>query len=237
MNIENNSEIKMAFAIRTPYEVYVADNTQELVDIIYNRHSIEAEIWRLNSLEEANTFMCQIHPQRHYANPACFGIPPMPIPTSGTYQLIYPKMQQRYTELKNTKNDELPPNMGFPILANEKATRMSLMYNATVCWGIDALNGFATAPDLDALVYHLSNTEVVYPHAVAWPDYYSAFWNAKVVYTQRFYRRYSGINESILLPNVQLNEGDAYVDEVYEERENHRKDDPLLNKFISVGIL
>lgn len=231
------------FVVITPGEVYIALGGQELYDILHNRICPVCEVYGLNTLEEAHVLAKQRWPYRFYTNPAFGGRTPMPLPATGTFQLKDSSLlEQPALQTKGALCDY----PAFGIIKGEAtsvqttdqpAAEKAADVNVGITWGIDAINGYGTAPNLDCLIYYLVDPRWGYPHALTWWDASLAIAKAYEAYLGRFFRRYDSAMESAPVHNPSdMGAGDCFEDGYYADREKSRVEDAVFTRLVSYGL-
>ena len=228
------------YVVITWSEVYVVTGSQELFNVLYYRIGAECEVFVLQTLEEANVLACQRWPFRFYSNPFLLGHLPMPLPSSGTYKQKDEVLERELME--NARSHNSPLSFGVQQTAMQglpvpQVSTVPMGEIQGIFWSIDAMNMYASAPDLNALVYCMDDPRWIYPHAQSWLDCNMAITKAREAYLARFYRRYASLRECPSLPEHEMGMGDSYEDGFYAEREKSRIADPVLDRLVSYGLL
>lgn len=218
---------------------------EELLNALVYRHYLFCEVAVLSNAEEAHYYVQQRYHANFFANPYLYGYPPMPLPNTvnnTSYNVrgadfseisLADNVQQNQTEEDNlpTVLDSLP-NISLPY--SKPVLQMNV--NDGLFWAIDAMNGFAVASNLDELIHFMLDTGLIYSHAVPYGDEYSAAFNSRFAYLNRFACRY-GFVEPVELPYSLIRCGEIFIDTRYEEREQRRTDNLIRNNLMLRGFL
>lgn len=227
----------------TPCEAIITKGPQELFNALCFRQGAACEAFALETQEEANVLMHQRYPYRFYSNPLLYGRTPMGLPATGCFNLVdgqtCQEIQPNTAPVPLCSGSAAEPSMQpAPFIQPPIGTfGMEAGAVAGIFWSIDAMNGYTMASNLDELVYVLSNPALVYPHAVTWTDPNAALVAARNFYLARFFRRYDATKEIVSLPEQEMEAGDMFLDQYYENRENCRAGNSVLERLVSAGLI
>lgn len=218
----------------------------ELRNALFYRHYPFCEVAVLSNAEEAHCYAQQRYHANFFANPYLYGYPTMPLPNTAN-NTDYNIRGADFSEINLAANvrqnqaeeDNLPTVL-------DSLPNISLRYSKPVSqanvndglfWAIDAMNGFAVASNVDALIYFLLDARLIYSHAVPYGDEYSAAINSRSAYLNRFACRY-GFGEPVgELPYSLIRCGEIFTDTRYEEREHRRTNNQIRNNLMLRGLL
>ena len=212
---------------------------EELRNALFYRHYFFCEIAVLSNAEEAHCYARQRYHVNFFANPYLYGYPPMPLPNTAN-NTSYNIRGADFSEIQQYQHEEdnLPTVLDcLPKISVQYSKPVSQAnVNDGLFWAIDAMNGFAVASNLDELIYFLLDAGLIYSHAIPYSDEYSAAFNSRSAYLNRFSCHY-GFGEPVELPYSLIRCGEIFIDTRYEEREQRRSDNKIRNNLMLRGLL
>lgn len=202
--------------------VLVQDDPQEVFNELTLRSSPICELNLLPNGEEASAlafqrYHCYFNGFNNSANDRA-----MALPVSGTFTAC-PR------QIEDQENTNMPM-LGF----NSSVVSYN---NFNGIWAFSCTKGFGTKSDLSNLIYTMLQYVDCYPSAYWYPDYTQAEYSARINYNFRFYQRYNAQQESIILPPYPVPLDKIFIDPRYDEREENRRETPILQKFLESGLL
>lgn len=209
--------------------VFVLRDPQILFDEICLRKQPWAEIYRLNTLQEANTLAFQRYGAWFYRTEKPSGERPMALPGAGEFALAPASLLE----------ETVPASFGFMSqqLVETTVYSVSAQHDFGGVWALHALNGYGTQADASGLVNLLMETSLIYPCAQWYAKPEEALYWARYQYVQRFYMRYDGQTTYPIMPQDVMNVNVFFHDEHFAEREKQRQDNRILNELRSLGLL
>ena len=214
---------------------------EELINALVYRHYPFCEVAVLSNAEEAHCYAQQRYHANFFANPYLYGYPTMPLPNTANntgYNVRGADFSEINVQQHQPDEDNLPtvPDSLPNISLQYSKPVLQANVNDGLFWAIDAINGFALASNLDELIYFLLDAGLIYSHAIPYCDEYSAAFNSRSAYLNRFACRY-GFGEPIDLPYSLIRCGEIFTDTRYEKREQRRTDNQIRNNLMLRGLL
>ena len=225
------------FAMISFNQVFTGRTAAEFYNALYFRKYPFCEVAVFPHLDEAHYFVRQRYNANFLANPYLYGFAPMPLPSTST-EIGYNIRTNDFVEINsNAVSENLPATINdqqCSLFAKPVFVQQNI--NDGLFWAVDAMNGFAVADNLNALIHFLVDSRLIYAHAVPYGDELSASAYSRSTYLDRFACRY-GFNERITLPSNPIRNGELFFDSDYEHREARRSVHAIHNQLMSFGLL
>ena len=207
---------KQYFLIITLPLAGISNDPQEVFNELALRGNPMAEVTRMESMAEANLMAFQRYGIQFYGHRQEPNMRPMSLPVEGPFMLS--------------------TNSGSSVLLQSQLVSHPIDFGGN--WAICASNGFGSGFDLSGMVTALQNDRLVYPQAMWFQDYNSAFEWARFSYVRRFFSRFVGTAIAPRIPNPeQISPGFMFIDTTYEENLKNHQEHNELAKFLSYGLI